>query len=134
VWLLLVVHTGKPRVKLVLWPAVSQPVCPVIRPPFETCDQFFFLFHGNSLKTFAFFFLGAPSLTRGWVCNFISHLRLGYLYVCPPGTKWLTYNPRHWVSFSSRLISRDTAEVFYPSSTTWWEVTVFCTNLIKPNP
>jgi hypothetical protein len=35
----------------------------------ETRDQLFFLIHGNYLLTLAGFYYGAPSPTRGWVCN-----------------------------------------------------------------
>jgi hypothetical protein len=42
--------------------------------------------------------------------------RSPYLY--PPGTRWPSYTPRHYVTFSSPpTIRRDTLEVFIPAST-----------------
>jgi hypothetical protein len=42
----------------------------------------------------------------------------GFPYLYPPGTGWLGYNPKHWVSFSSPPTTRRvTVEVFEPSST-----------------
>jgi hypothetical protein len=48
-----------------IWPAVSRPVYPGVRPPFETRNQFLFLCHGNYLQIFAFLLVWVPSLTRG---------------------------------------------------------------------
>jgi hypothetical protein len=56
-------------IKVILRPTVSRLVCPGIRPPSGTCDQFLFLFHINYLTTFSVVYYGAPSLTRGRVCN-----------------------------------------------------------------
>jgi hypothetical protein len=53
----------------ILRTTVSRPVS-CDRSPSGTHDQFSFLLHGNYLKTFAAFYYGAPSLTRGRVCNF----------------------------------------------------------------
>jgi hypothetical protein len=45
-------------------------------------------------------------------------------YLYPPGTGWLDYTPRHWVSFSSPPTTRRaTVEVFDPASIReliWW--------------
>jgi hypothetical protein len=39
-------------------------------------------------------------------------------YLCPPGTEWPSYTPRHWVPFSSPSTTRrTTVEVFEPAST-----------------
>jgi hypothetical protein len=39
-------------------------------------------------------------------------------YFCPPRTRWPSYNPRHWVQFSSLPTTRRaTVEVFEPTST-----------------
>jgi hypothetical protein len=96
--------TLKVKIKVILWPMISWPVCPGIRPPSGTCDQFFFQCHGKYCWTFAVFFYVVPSLTRGRVCNIsvqslarnvtlgskslrnrgyilLSHLRLSSLFV-----------------------------------------------------
>jgi hypothetical protein len=79
---------------------------------------------------------GAPSLTRGWICNLLVQLTLGLAraitlgsrlelrpyftvsfetfstwrarspYLYLPGTGWPNYTPRHCVPFSSPLTAR----------------------------
>jgi hypothetical protein len=53
-----------------LWPTVSQPVCPGVRHPSGTCDQFFFR-HEISFRQLWLWYFVAPSLTRGRVCNLL---------------------------------------------------------------
>jgi hypothetical protein len=47
------------KVKVILRPTVSQSVLVSGRPPSRTREQFF-LFHGKSFKTFAFYIMGRP--------------------------------------------------------------------------
>jgi hypothetical protein len=53
-----------------LRPTVSRPVCPGVRRPSGTCDQFFFR-HEISFRHLRFCYFVAPSLTRGRVCNLL---------------------------------------------------------------
>jgi hypothetical protein len=47
--------------KVILRPTVSRPVCPSIRPPSGSRDQFYFPSHANYLKIFVIsFILGCP--------------------------------------------------------------------------
>jgi hypothetical protein len=47
------------KVKVILRPTVSRPVCPGVRPPSVTRNQFLFLVSGNYLQTLALFLLWA---------------------------------------------------------------------------
>jgi hypothetical protein len=58
------------EVEVNFWPTVSRPVCPGVRCPSETCDQFFFLLE-ISFRQLRLCYFVAPSLTRGWVCNLL---------------------------------------------------------------
>jgi hypothetical protein len=64
------------QVEVNLRPTVSRPVCPGVRRPSGTCDQFFFLLE-ISFKQLRLCFFVAPSLTRGRVCNLLVELLLG---------------------------------------------------------
>jgi hypothetical protein len=64
------------EVKVNLRPTVSRPVCPGVRHPSGTCDQFFFR-HEISCRELRLSYFVAPSLTRGRVCNFLLKLLLG---------------------------------------------------------
>jgi hypothetical protein len=59
-----------------LRPTVSRRVCPGIRRPSGTCDQFFFRFEISFRQLQRCYFV-APSLTRGRVCNLLVQLLLG---------------------------------------------------------
>jgi hypothetical protein len=79
-------------------------------------------------RTFEVFRLGAPSLTRGRVCNllvqFAVTLRSKSPYLYPPGTWWPSYTPWHWVPLSLLLTTRRaTVELFYPASIRGFEET-----------
>jgi hypothetical protein len=58
------------EVEVNLRPTVSRPVCPGVRPPSGTCDQFF-LRHEISFRQLRLCYFVAPSLTRGRVCNLL---------------------------------------------------------------
>jgi hypothetical protein len=75
------------KVKSTLRETTSRPVCPGIRPPSGTSGQFFFRFHETYLHTFAIFQYGAPSLTRGWVCNLLIRLLLALASAVTLGSK-----------------------------------------------
>jgi hypothetical protein len=49
---------------------VSRPVCPGVRRPSGTCDQFSFL-HEISFRQLRVCNFVVPSLTRGWVCKLL---------------------------------------------------------------
>jgi hypothetical protein len=51
-----------------LRPTVSRPVCPGVRRPSGTSDQFFFLLE-ISFRQLRLCYFVAPSLTRGRICN-----------------------------------------------------------------
>jgi hypothetical protein len=55
---------------------VSRPVCPGVRCPSGTCDQFFFL-HEISFRQLWLWYFVASSLTKGRVCNLLVQLLLG---------------------------------------------------------
>jgi hypothetical protein len=114
----------------------------IVRHPFGTRDQFFFLLE-MFLKQLRVCYFVAPFLTRGRACNLLlllvlasavprdsrpyfivqflvnpPTLRARSPYLYPPGTGWPSYTPRHWVPFPSPLTTRRaTVEVFYPAST-----------------
>jgi hypothetical protein len=58
------------EVEVNLRPTVSRPVCPGVRHPSGTRDQFFFLLEIFFLQLRVCNFV-APSLTRGRVCNLL---------------------------------------------------------------
>jgi hypothetical protein len=53
-----------------LRPTVSRPVCPGVRRPSRTRDQFFFLLE-ISFRQLRICYYVAPPLTRGQVCNLL---------------------------------------------------------------
>jgi hypothetical protein len=69
------------KIKAMLWPTMSRPVCFDLGHPSGTRGQLFFLFFLNYLYTVADFFMWAPSLTTGRVCNL--QLLLGLANTCP---------------------------------------------------
>jgi hypothetical protein len=132
----------KVKVKVMLRPTFSRPVCLCVKHPPGAYDQIFITV--RQLLCWC----GALSLTRERVCrlqccwsslaqSFLGpsptglvtifyYLRVEtpptwrarYQYLYPPGTGWPSYTPRHWVPFSSPPTTRrDTVEVFEPSST-----------------
>jgi hypothetical protein len=63
------------KVKVILRPTVSRPVCLGVRHPSGTRDQFFFLL-ANFFRQLRVFYFVVPSLTRGRVCNLLLLLDL----------------------------------------------------------
>jgi hypothetical protein len=129
-------NTGWPsivEVEAKLRPTVSRPVCPSVRRPSGTDDQFFFLLGISSGQLQVCYFV-APFLTRERVCNFLyncfcalpeqwflgrSSAKLTAIFYC---LIWDSQNleglvpvfishtnrvaqlyPRHWVPFLSSL-------------------------------
>jgi hypothetical protein len=100
-----------------LRPTVSRPVCPGVRRPSGTCDQFF-IRHEISFRQLRLCYFVAPSLTRERVCNLLlncfwalpkqsllsrSPAELMAIFYClvylyPPGTGWPSYTLGHWVT------------------------------------
>jgi hypothetical protein len=125
------------EVEVNLLPTVSRPVCPGVRRPSGTRDQFFFLLE-ISFRQLRLCYFVAPSLTRELVCNLLVQLlldlaravtlgsksrrtqrpyltvssetppiwRASFPYLSPPGTRWPSYTPGHWVPFLSPLTTR----------------------------
>jgi hypothetical protein len=58
------------EVEVKLRPTVNRPVCPAVKHPSGTRDQFFFLFDVFFRQLRICYFV-APSLTRGRVCNLL---------------------------------------------------------------
>jgi hypothetical protein len=65
---------------------VSRPVCPGVRRPSGTRDQFFFFLEISFRQLRLCYFL-APFLTRGRVCNLFVHLYLGLARSVTLGSK-----------------------------------------------
>jgi hypothetical protein len=61
------------EVKVTLRLTVSRPICPGVRRPSGTCDQFYFLLE-IFFRQLRFCTFVAPSLTRGGVCNLLVQL------------------------------------------------------------
>jgi hypothetical protein len=74
------------EVEVNLRPIVSRPVCPSVRRPSGTRDQFFFLLW-ISFRQLRLCYFVAPSLTRGRVCNLLVQLLLGLARAVTLGPK-----------------------------------------------
>jgi hypothetical protein len=75
------------EVEVNLRPTVSRPVCPGVRRPSGTRDQFFFLSE-FSFRQLRLCYFVAPSLTRGRVCNLLVQLLLGLARALTLGSKF----------------------------------------------
>jgi hypothetical protein len=64
------VHEKPYAVTVNLQPTVIRPVCPDVRRPSGTCDQFFFLLEISFRQLRVCNFV-APSLARGRVCKLL---------------------------------------------------------------
>jgi hypothetical protein len=69
-----------------LRPTVSRPVCPGVRRPYGTRDQFFFLLE-ISFRQLRLCYFVAPSLTRGRVCTLLAQFLLGLSRAVTLGSK-----------------------------------------------
>jgi hypothetical protein len=74
------------EVEVNLRPTVSRPVCPGVRRPFGTRDQFFFLLEISFGQLRLCYFV-APYLTRGRVCNLLVKLLLSLARAVILGSK-----------------------------------------------
>jgi hypothetical protein len=97
----------------------SQPVCPGVRRPSGTCDQFFFR-HEISFRHLRLWYFVAPSLTRGRVCN----LLLNCLWALPEHSllrrkSRRTHGPIFTVSSETFPTWRARFPYLYPPGTGW---------------
>jgi hypothetical protein len=131
------VNCNRAKVKIMLWPTVSRPACLGVSHSFVSHDQTFI-----TVRQLWVCWYETPSLTIGRVCrsqlllvitgaivlgpeshgihNSSRFLQPGRLGPCmyTPGTDWLNYTSRHWVSFSlPPTARRDTVKVLEPAST-----------------
>jgi hypothetical protein len=74
------------EVEVNLRPTVSRPVCPGVRHPSETRDQFFSLLE-ISYRQLRLCYFVVPSLMRGRVCNLLEQLILGLARAVTPGSE-----------------------------------------------
>jgi hypothetical protein len=75
------------EIEVNLRPTVSRPVCPGVRRPSGTRDQFFFVLEIFFRQLGRCYFV-APSLTRGRVCNLLVQLLLDLARAATLGSKF----------------------------------------------
>jgi hypothetical protein len=98
------------EVKVNLRPTVSRPVCPGVRRPSGTCDQFFFLLDISCRQLWVCNFVAA-SMTRGRVCKL--------LYIC------------FWALPEQSLLGRSPAELVALFYCLIWDSTKFEVTLVQ---
>jgi hypothetical protein len=86
--LLVIIHVLKcpSLVEVKLRPTASRPVCPGVRRPSGTCDQFFFR-HDIFFRQLRLCYFVAPSLTRGRVCTVKLFLGLARAFTLEPKSR-----------------------------------------------
>jgi hypothetical protein len=111
------------EVEVNLRPTVSRPVCPGVRRPSGTCDQFLFLLEISFRQLRVCYFV-APSLTRGRVCNLLYNV-----WSWSSSCGWQSVNQYFWVSglplgpltrFYLSLLFRLTVTLFFVRRRPLW--------------
>jgi hypothetical protein len=112
-------HPTEVEVEVNLQPTVSRPVCPGVRRPSGTCNQFFFILE-ISFRQLQLCYFVAPSLMRGLVCNLLVAIASG---PCQSSHSWLEVpqnsRPYFTVSFETPPTWRARSPYLYPPGTEW---------------
>jgi hypothetical protein len=109
----------KVKVEVILRSMVSLPFCLGVGHPSVAHDQIFI-----TVGQLRASWCGAPSLTRGWICNLLVLMLLGLVSAVTLGSKSLQNSwPYITVSFETPLTRRDRSSYLYPPGTGWHSYT-----------